>query len=605
MRNYREATCKNLLKRSLVLGVPAQGLLVLALLVGVVQALGPIGRIKDYVSLGVVLLGYVALRILSRIAHIGWEESAYFSLERLLAKKSYSAPTPALNAECMEVHAPDSLSPDEQLRIKSDLEQLLRDLRPQQNLSLFCHCDSSGLRIKSFRPTHYALGRLDSMQRLLQGFIEEGERVFSLISTPSHTDPKWIFNELSKLQCAFKLVINVVGIDQRKSHDQLSGARRRSSSTGHTTTVDEELTFEESSLVLEGILRGEDQICDFSMILILPKDGNDPDPRTFLREKSVDLPLSSAFRFRKRLHRSLTLRTVTASDLIPNIFDPDEGSRAILKSRRGTACYMDPEDKRLEALHWLVVGASGSGKSFFTGLMLKRLIESGSKISVLFVDHNRSFRRLVKKNEGTYLEPEDLSELESSLSGTLSRLNAPQTMHGIELSDLNQRDKERAFKVLLQEIERFLRKRQSLHPVYVVLDECWQVMQKEPELVQRAFREFRKLNGAAIAITQSLGDLVQDESGSGQAIIQNAPIRILLRQGEDLGIHRGRLGLNDTELGLVRFLQQRRGEFSECLIKMPFLSRLGRLHPTPEEHALLRTDNLREEIVKAREVLNA
>jgi type IV secretory pathway VirB4 component len=237
--------------------------------------------------------------------------------------------------------------------------------------------------------------------------------------------------------------------------------------------------------------------------------------------------------------------------------------------------------------------------------MLKRLIESGSNISVLFVDHNRSFKRLVRSLGGSYLEPEDFSELESSLSGLLSSLGQAQTLHGVELSELKFKDKERAFRLLLEEIETYLRKRKSLHPVYVVLDECWQFMQKEPELVQRAFREFRKLNGAAVAITQSIGDLVQDSSGSGQAIIQNAPICVLLRQGEDLSAHKNRLGMNDTETALVRFLQQRKGEFSECLIKMPFQSKLGRLHPTPEEHALLRTDNLREELVREREVLRA
>jgi len=605
MRNYREATCKNLLKRPLVMGVPVQGLLGLAFLTGVIQALGPFGRIKVYVSLGVVAAGYIALRLLARFANLGWEEKGYFLLEQLLAKKGARTSSPKLDPALIDVHSPDSLTEDEQLVLKNDLECILKELKPKESLSLFCHCTQAGLKIQKIIPSHQRIGKNESVHDVLGGFLEADERVFSLTSTPSHTDPKWIFFELSKLRSPFKLVINVTGIDQKRAQDQLAGARKRSSNLNNQSSVDEELTFEESSQVLEGVLRGEEQICDFSMILILPPAGPMPDERIFLQEQKLDLPLSSAFRLRGRLHRVMTLRTVTVADLIPTIFDPWEESRAILSSRRGLACYMDPEDKRLQALHWLVVGASGSGKSFFTGLMLKRLIESGSKISVLFVDHNRSFKRLVRSLGGSYLEPEDFSELESSLSGILSSLGQVQTLHGVELSELNLRDKERAFKLLLEEIEAYLRRRRSLHPVYVVLDECWQFMQKEPELVQRAFREFRKLNGAAVAITQSIGDLVQDSTGSGQAIIQNAPICVLLRQGEDLSAHKNRLGLNDTETALVRFLQQRKGEYSECLIKMPFQSKLGRLYPTPEEHALLRTDNLREDLINEQAVLHA
>jgi hypothetical protein len=128
-----------------------------------------------------------------------------------------------------------------------------------------------------------------------------------------------------------------------------------------------------------------------------------------------------------------------------------------------------------------------------------------------------------------------------------------------------------------------------------VLDECWNFLRDEPLLVQRAFREFRKLNGAAVAITQSLSDFLTDESG--RSILQNAPVRILLRQGEDPAPYAGALGLNQTELARVRFLKQLKGHYSEALIKTPFLSRIGRLCPTPEEHDLLRTDNIREELL--------
>ena len=217
-------------------------------------------------------------------------------------------------------------------------------------------------------------------------------------------------------------------------------------------------------------------------------------------------------------------------------------------------------------------------------------------MSVLFVDHNRSFRRVVKASGGSYFEPKSLTALMSDSAEMMSALNQPGQMVGIELSDLSLDEKKAGIGGLLSRVETFLRCRDTTYPVYLVLDECWNFLRDEPLLVQRAFREFRKLNGAAIAITQSLSDFLTDESG--QSIFQNAPIRILLRQGEDLSRYQGALALNPVELARVRMLQQKKGVFSECLIKTPFLSRFGRLYPSPAEHELLRTDTIRTELIE-------
>jgi hypothetical protein len=194
------------------------------------------------------------------------------------------------------------------------------------------------------------------------------------------------------------------------------------------------------------------------------------------------------------------------------------------------------------------------------------------------------------------MEPSSRHEVEGACDQLFAQLDLPGTLAGIELSDLKLREKKDAIHALLSKVEGFLRQRQTTHPLYLVLDECWNFMRDEPVLVQRAFREFRKLNGAVVAITQSLHDFPTDESG--QSIFQNAPIRILLRQGEDVGRYQGILGLNAVETVRVARLRQEKGRFSECLIKTPFLSRLGRLYPTEAEYALLRTDNLRAEMVE-------
>jgi hypothetical protein len=372
-------------------------------------------------------------------------------------------------------------------------------------------------------------------------------------------------------------------------------ARRNNAHDGSLiSNIDSDVSFEEASEILEGLSKGTEHAVSFSLVVGSAKP-LPLDPALFTLENDPHLAVASALGLRKRPHRAFRVRAVSAADLIPNLNDPMEPGRAILTTKRNFPLYFSPLDARLEALHWLVVGASGSGKSFFTGLVLKRLVEAGEQISVLFVDHNRSFRRLVKSTGGAYLEPAS-SRVLQDVAEELLQLLEPGRLQGIELSDLPFAEKKQAAAYLLEAIERHLRYRTSTHPVYVVLDECWNFLRDEPVLVQRAFREYRKLNGAVVAITQSLQDFLSTENG--QSIFQNAPVRILLRQGEDLTQLRGHLGFNDVELRLSRQLKQVKGEFSECLIKTPFLSRLGRLYPTPDEHELLRTDNIRQELIR-------
>jgi len=599
MRKFREPTCRNLLKRPLVMGVPLQGLLFLALIIVLIQVF-PMGtsKIKDTSSLVIAGFGFIALRFLSRFAKNGFEESLIFWVER--AVKVFSRMTIISNEiqfsdAKLEIQNPDTSDERELLEGKLVLEKQLKNLQANESLRFVFESSKLGMSSSRLGCSAKPISFKTTMYELSDGFFEDSIFVYSLFSLPASTDPFWIFSELSSVRSDFEVVVTFKGLDPLKIKRSLEGARLRNSIS---TSIDSEVSFEEASKVLEGIVRGDDGVVEVSMIIVSKIPLPELNPSYFLLEKNKVLAVSSALGVRKRGHRSHIVRVCTACDLAPTVFDPHDSGTAILKSKRGRDCYFDPMDSRLEALHWIVSGATGAGKSFFTGLVLRRLVQSGRPMSVLFVDHGRSFRRLVKKDRGSYLEPDCFSELEASVSGTLSSLNESGTITGIELSDLPIDQKKKAVALVLIEIEKFLKKRKSLHSVYIVLDECWNYIQSEPLLVQRAFREYRKLNGAVVAITQSIGDFLTQEVG--QAIFQNAPIRILLRQGEDLNENKRRLGLNQVELDCLQSLSRKKGVFAECLIKTPFLSRLGQLHPTSEEHDLLRTDNLREEYVNER-----
>jgi hypothetical protein len=319
------------------------------------------------------------------------------------------------------------------------------------------------------------------------------------------------------------------------------------------------------------------------------------DEHFFWKERDNALPLLSILGLRARFHRAHYVRVSTGTDLIPNILDPFESGTPILKTLRGKPLYFDPQDPRLDALHWLVAGATGTGKSFFVGLVLLRMIQNGSSQSVLFIDHKRSFKRLVNANAGTYVEPVSMDEVRSQLPVVFNQLDQPKTFVGIELSDLPFSDKKEAASYVLRQVAEFLSRRESGHVLYVVMDECWKFLKHDPQGVQEAFREFRKFDAAVIAITQSIKDFISDEAG--QSIIQNADITVLLRQKEDVTRYQDIFDLNEPEMAKVKQIKKVKGLYSECLIKTPFLSRFGRLYPTEEEHELLRTDNLRSERV--------
>ena len=599
MRAFREATCRNLLKRPLVMGVPMPGLILLAAVVGAIEIFG--GRnnkINDLIALGLGIVGYVGLRISVRFAKTGFEESAVFFIERLVTifdRKVKTKTSFDFKESGIEIQPPDTCDERNLIEGKTALEKRLKQLKPKETLRLIFEFAKDGMSCSRIECTAAPVPLKTTVKEITDGFISDESYVYSLYDLPATTDPLWIFSELSQLNATFEVIVSFTGLDRFKIKRRLEGARLRNSLSA---SVDSEVGFEEASKVLEGIVRGDDGVVEASFVIVSDKPISDLDSGYFCEEKNKLLSLSSILGIRNRAHRSHVVRFCTATDLMPTFFDSHDAGIAILKSRRGLPCYFDPQDQRLDALHWIVSGATGAGKSFFTGLILKRLLQSGRPMSVIFVDHGRSFRRVVRSSGGLFVEADCYSELEATLSGTLSSLNNSGTMAGIELSDLPFDQKKKAVALVLLEIEKFLKRRTSLHPVYVVLDECWNYIMSEPLLVQRAFREYRKLNGAVVAVTQSIGDFLTQETG--QAIFQNAPIRILLRQGEDLSESRRRLGLNVVELERVQELTREKGVYSECLIKTPFLSRLGQLHPTADEHDLLRTDNLREEYVGQR-----
>jgi len=577
------------------------GLLSLSILVIAIQSLGQGTQIGNIIAVIAAGFGYFGLRLLNRFARLGWDEAWMDQLEKALSRKAEPGIMHLLPAN-VEVHSPDTLDESRILQIKQAIEDRICLLRKEERLTLLFQIGQQGATVQEVRVEKHALGKNSNLEQDTQGIFREGQWIYSLVNLPVVTDPYWLSAQLERLHCNLQVIVSTRGLDPYSVRNQIDAARKRNARNSALPEVDEQVSFEEATQVLQGLSRGDEWIVEQAVVIIADQELN-LDPHYFLHEKKGSLAVLSALGLRNRFYRSHWVRAVTAADLVPNLLDPKEVGAAVLKTARERDLYFDPQDSRLEALHWLVVGASGSGKSFFTGLLLRRMAQLGVPMSAFFIDHNRSFRRMIRQRGGIYSEPQNQGDIHVSLPLIFDQLNRESGMAGIELSDLTLDEKKASTHVLLSQVEQFLRTRKTVHPVYIVMDECWNFMRDEPVLVQRFFREFRKLNGAAVAITQSLSDFLTDESG--RSIFQNAPIRILLRQGEDLAPYRGILGLNEVELSRLKMLRQEKGFFSECLIKTPFSSRLARLYPTREEHDLLRTDNIRAEALREQLALMA
>lgn len=597
MRQFTEPSCRHLLRQPLIFGIPFVGLLVLSFLTVFLQLLAQGDTVRSLSGLGLSALSYGLMRLFSKFAKIGWDQSILFLLERLTAKSKGSPGKLQEKPTEIEVMPPDTMDDLDLMSSKQLLEEELKHLIADQSLVLKCAVNDEGAKLDEIvvQERCEKIKKKADLEEICQMYA--GSRkpiVYSLQQIPVSTDPLWLFSHLKDLKQSFQVWVCYRGLDQTWIKSRVESARKMNAHLNDIGQVDSDISFEEASHVLRGLSKGDECVVEMALVMVAQEE-LPLDPHYFLKEKNPALALLSVMGLRPRFHRAHFVRAITATDLCPHILDPVEEGAAILKTLRGKPLYFDPQDSRLDALHWLVSGATGTGKSFLVGLVLWRMVRAGRKISVLFMDHKRSFKRVVKATQGLYLEPLSLADLNQQLPLLFKQLDQKGVLAGIELSDLPLQEKKEAASNLLRFTTEYLSRRTSEHVLYIVMDESWKFLKDDPQGVQQAFREFRKFDAAAVAITQSLKDFMSDETG--QSIIQNADIVILLRQKEDVTRYRDILDLSEPEMSQVKRIKKKKGVYSECLIKTPFFSRFGRLYPTEEEHETLRTDNLRAERV--------
>ncbi|NBA95300.1 type IV secretion system protein TraC [Pseudomonas sp. R5(2019)] len=114
----------------------------------------------------------------------------------------------------------------------------------------------------------------------------------------------------------------------------------------------------------------------------------------------------------------------------------------------------------------------------------------------------------------------------------------------------------------------------------LIIDEAWALLREGniAKFIETGYRRFRKYNGSAITITQSINDLY--EGSAGKAIADNSPYTFLLGQKSgalDTAKKEKRLDLNDTGYEFLKTVRSIRGVYSEIFILSNSGSGIARL----------------------------
>lgn len=127
----------------------------------------------------------------------------------------------------------------------------------------------------------------------------------------------------------------------------------------------------------------------------------------------------------------------------------------------------------------------------------------------------------------------------------------------------------------------------------VIIDEAWDLLAEEnvASFIEHGYRRFRKYNGSAVVLTQSVNDLYS--SKTGEAIAANSAHKWMLKQNsEDIEKVKkeGRLSLTEGGYRLFKTVHTSKGNYSEILFINEGGSGIGRLVVDPFTQLMFSTE---------------
>ncbi len=222
-----------------------------------------------------------------------------------------------------------------------------------------------------------------------------------------------------------KLFLSIHVPDQQKELTHLQTQRRLAYSMARgkrsgVGDIESEAKFQDLESLLEQMIAQGERVFHSSLnVLLRSKDIEELESQvgltlSKLRELSgaeamteslaaFDIFSEFAFPNAKALERSKRMKTTNLSDFLP-IFGPWPGHddpSILLRSRLGSLVKFDPFSKNLSNHNQLISGGSGSGKSYFTTILLTQLLKENPKVFI--VDIGASYKKLCEHLDGQYI----------------------------------------------------------------------------------------------------------------------------------------------------------------------------------------------------------
>lgn len=253
---------------------------------------------------------------------------------------------------------------------------------------------------------------------------ETHHRVISLKIMPEQT-VAGLAAAFSSLPFGARLFLSVHVPDQQKEIESLQGSRRLAYSMAAgkkagVSDLESEAKLRDIETLLEEMISAGERVFKVSLNILLTDRDAEPLSDKVAQVLSVLRSLSgaegmeesiAAFRVFSELsipnvsatERARRMKTSNLADLVP-VFAPWRGHSKpsiLLRNRRGSLLSFDPHDVGLANGNMLFSGASGSGKSYLTTILLSQMLRENAK--VYFVDVGGSYKKLCDNLEGQYV----------------------------------------------------------------------------------------------------------------------------------------------------------------------------------------------------------
>lgn len=334
--------------------------------------------------------------------------------------------------------------------------------------------------------------------------------------------------------------------------------------------------------------------------------------------------------------------------LLPYNGDEVHESGVMFNSTLGNRIFIDIFNNKLSNYNAIISGKSGSGKSMCGQKIVSDLIETG-EIKAVILDKGYSFEKITSFHNGNhfsnkfnplqFLDPIYLKEFVVSVISEeeLNRKTKGEISEAIDKFLLSKKAKNFAnFLNQMEEIipdiklyfadvipyitdedieiknityvDTTLYPKSVISPLIIylieyfknikgkkifVFDECWEFMKNNTDYIEECYRTFRKFDGSAIAITQSISDFLSNNNRIGEIVFNNTCHKFFFKQDRIPG---GLIHEEDSEI--ITTLETRQGEFSEFLYKDEFLRKTCRFYPTPLEYELFTSKRAENDLIQ-------